>query len=229
MTAISPIAAAGIPVWRSTMPMRSGTNTVATFGAYYLRDEIAFVPSDNEGAYGQLAYKDTDFETFGRLKLDQIGYLGHVSSATRGPNRAAFRAAVAIRRAARRGCFGLHLRPAGAHRLLWRAGRRQSGLLPRRTSKICSTGTPPNSGRPAACASICTRPLVVDAGWRVNARQVEDRQVRRPVDELFRRPPDLDADRTLSFVAEVDRGFVEPVSSARGRRRQDPLRRLGGL
>jgi hypothetical protein len=55
-------------------------NTIASFGAYYLRDEISLVASDNEGAYGQVAYKQPDFETFGRLKIEQIGYLGDVAT-----------------------------------------------------------------------------------------------------------------------------------------------------
>ena len=55
--------------------------------------------------------------------------------------------------------------------------------------------------------------LVVDAGWRVNARQTEDRRVNDPSTNYFDGRVTWTPIQTVSIVGEVDRSFVEPVSS----------------
>ncbi len=189
-----------------------GPNTVATFGAYYLRDEISFVPSDNEGAYGQLAYKEPDFETFGRLKFDQIGYLGNVSSATADPIALLFAQPSQFDVQRIEGVSGFIFGPQARIGVYGELGganldyysQSVENLLDRDATELWATGGLRFNLHPS---------LVVDAGWRVNARQVEDRQVNDPSTNYFDGRVTWTPVANLSFVAEVDRGFVEPVSS----------------
>jgi hypothetical protein len=189
-----------------------GTNTVATFGAYYLRDEIASVASDNEGAYGQLAYKEPDFETFGRLKLDQIGYLGHISGVAANPialllaqpsqfdvRRAEGVSGFIIGPQARIGVYG---ELGGANLDYYAQG--VENLLDRDATELWATGGLRFNLHPS---------LIVDAGWRVNARQVEDRTASDPSTNYFDGRLTWAPINDLSFVAVIDRGFVEPVST----------------
>jgi Putative beta-barrel porin 2 len=187
-------------------------NTVATFGAYYLRDEIAFVPSDNEGVYGQLAYRDADFESFGRLKLDQIGYLGDVSSA--GADPVALLLAQPSQFDVQRveGVSGFIFGPTARIGFYGELGganldyleQQVENLLDRDATELWATGGLRFNLHPS---------LVVDAGWRVNSRQVEDRRVGDPSSNYFDgRVTWTPVDR-LSFLAEIDRSFVEPVSA----------------
>lgn len=187
-------------------------NTVATFGAYYLRDEIAFVASDNEGAYGQLAYKDADFESFGRLKFDQIGYLGHVFSATADPIALLFVQPSQFDVQRTEGVSGFIVGPQARIGVYGELGganldyysQNVENLLDRDATELWATGGLRFNLHPS---------LVVDAGWRVNARQVEDRQVSDPSTNYFDGRVIWTPVANLSFVAEVDRGFVEPVSA----------------
>ncbi len=187
-------------------------NTVATFGAYYLRDEIAFVASDNEGAYGQLAYKEADFESFGRLKFDQIGYLGHVSSATADPITLLFAQPSQFDVQRIEGVSGFIFGPQARIGFYGELGganldyysQNVENLLDRDATELWATGGLRFNLHPS---------LVVDAGWRVNARQVEDRQVDDPSTNYFDGKVTWTPLTNLSFVAEVDRSFVEPVST----------------
>ena len=189
-----------------------GTNTVATFGAYYLRDEIAFVPSDNEGAYGQLAYKDPDFETFGRLKLDQIGYLGQISSATADPIALLFAQPSQFDVQRVEGVSGFIFGPQARIGFYGELGganldytsQNVEDLLDRDATELWATGGLRFNLHPS---------VVLDAGWRVNARQVEDRRVDDPSTNYFDGRLTWTPISALSFVAEIDRSFVEPVSS----------------
>jgi hypothetical protein len=54
--------------------------------------------------------------------------------------------------------------------------------------------------------------LVIDAGWRVNARQLDDNRVDDPSSNFFYGRLVWTPMQTLQFSAEVDRSFVEPVS-----------------
>jgi Putative beta-barrel porin 2 len=189
-----------------------GPNTVATFGAYYLRDEISFVPSDNEGAYGQLAYKEPDFETFGRLKFDQIGYLGNVSSAGADPIALLFAQPSQFDVQRVEGVSGFIFGPQARIGVYGELGganldyysQSVENLLDRDAAELWATGGLRFNLHPS---------LVVDAGWRVNVRQVEDRRVSDPSTNYFDGRVTWTPVANLSFVAEVDRGFVEPVSS----------------
>lgn len=189
-----------------------GANTIATFGAYYLRDEIAFVASDNEGAYGQLAYKEADFESFARLKLDRIGYLGDVSVGGADPLARLFAqpSQFDVRRVegvsgfifgpqARIGVYG---ELGGADLDYFSQGVEE--LLDRDATELWATGGLRFNLHPS---------LVVDAGWRVNARQVEDRRVDDPSSNYFDGRVTWAPTSVLSFVGEIDRSFVEPTST----------------
>lgn len=188
------------------------TNTVATFGAYYLRDEISFVASDNEGAYGQLAYKDTDFESFGRIKLDRIGYLGHVSSATADPVALLFAQPSQFDVQRIEGVSGFIFGPGariGVYGEVGGAGlnylsQQVETLLDRDATELWATGGLRFNLHPS---------LVIDAGWRVNARQVEDRRVPDPSTNYFDGRVIWTPLPGLAFNGEIDRGFVEPVST----------------
>jgi hypothetical protein len=188
-------------------------NTIATFGAYYLRDEISFVPSDNEGVYGQLAYKLPDFETFARLKLDQIGYIGEFQGGPsidpvtllllqpsqfdvqriEGVSGFIFGPQARIGVYVELGCAKLDYYSQGIE-----------NLLDRDATEFWAIGGLRFNLHPS---------LVVDAGWRVNARQLDDGRVGDQTSNFFDGRLIWVPMDTLRFVAEVDRGFVEPVSS----------------
>ena len=189
-----------------------GTNTVATFGAYYLRDAIAFVASDNAGAYGQLAYKDADFESFGRLKLDRIGYLGNVAGGGADPIALLFAqpSQFDVRRV--EGVSGFIFGPQARIGFYGEIGGADldyfsqgvEDLLDRDATELWATGGLRFNLHPS---------LVVDAGWRVNARQVEDRRVDDPSSNYFDGRVTWAPTSVLSFVGEIDRSFVEPTST----------------
>jgi hypothetical protein len=189
-----------------------GTNTVATFGAYYLRDEISFVPSNNEGAYGQLAYKDAEFESFGRLKLDQIGYFGHVPATVTDPLTRLFAQSSQFDVQRIEGVSGFIFGPQARIGFYGELGganldyysQHVENLLDRDATELWATGGLRFNLHPS---------LVVDAGWRLNARQVEDRRVSDPSTNYFDGRVTWTPSGVLSFVAEVDRSFVEPVST----------------
>jgi hypothetical protein len=187
-------------------------NTVTTFGAHYLRDEISFVASDNEGAYGQLAYKDADFETFGRIKLDRIGYLGRVSSTTADPIALLFAQPSQFDVQRIEGVSGFIFGPRARIGVYGEVGgadlnylsQQVETLLDRDATELWATGGLRFNLHPS---------LVIDAGWRVNARQVEDRNIADPSTNYFDGRVTWTPLPNLNFVGEVDRGFVEPVST----------------
>lgn len=187
-------------------------NMVATFGAYYLRDEISFVASDNEGVYGQLAYKDADFETFGRLKLDQIGYLGNVFSAGADPVALLFAQPSQFDVQRVEGISGFIFGPQARIGFYGQLGganldytsQHVENLLDRDATELWAISGLRFNLDPS---------LVVDAGWRVNARQVEDRRVDDPSSNYFDGRITWTPITSLSIVADVDRSFVEPVST----------------
>lgn len=189
-----------------------GTNTVATFGAYYLRDEIAFVPSNNEGAYGQLAYKEVDFETFGRLKFDQIGYLGHVSNPAADPIALLFAQPSQFDVQRIEGVSGFIFGPKARIGVYGELGganldytsQHVENLLDRDATEFWAISGLRFNLHPS---------LVVDAGWRVNMRQTEDRRVDDASTNYFDGRVTWTPIQAVSIIADVDRSFVEPVSS----------------
>ena len=188
-------------------------NTIATFGAYYLRDEISFIASDNEGAYGQLAYKEADFETFARLKIDQIGYLGDVAG-TAGidpltllliqPSQFNLQRIEGVsgfifNSQSRIGFYG----ELGGANLDYYTQNAESVIDRDATEFWAITGFRFNL-HPT---------LVLDTGWRFNVRQFDDLRVNDQSTNYFDGRLTWTPKERLQFVAEIDRKFVEPVST----------------
>jgi hypothetical protein len=190
-----------------------GRGTVATFGAYYLRDEISFVPSDNEGGYGQLAYKDQGFETFARLKIDQIGYLGSVpGSGSIDPVTLLLLQPSQFNVQRVEGVSGFIFGPqerigfygelGGANLDYYTQG--VENLLDRDATEFWAISGFRLNLHPS---------LTLDTGWRVNVRQIENFGASDPTSNFFDGRLTWTPFDKLRFVAEVDRGFVEPVSA----------------
>jgi hypothetical protein len=190
-----------------------GPGMIATFGAYYLRDEISFVASDNEGAYGQLAYKEAEFETFARLKADQIGYLGSVAGPSGAdPLDVLFLQPSQFNVQRIEGVTGFIFRPQGRIGFYTELGganlnyytQNVENLLDRDATEFWAiTGFRFN-----------LHPTVVlDTGWRFNVRQTDDRRVHEQSSNYFDGRLIWTPVETLRFTAEIDRSFVEPVSA----------------
>jgi hypothetical protein len=187
--------------------------TIATFGGYYIRDEISLIPSDNEGGYGQLAYKEADYEAFARLKLDQIGYLGSEPALA---GQTATQVALAqpsqfnVQRA--EGVTGLIVGPdadigyygelGGANLDYYSQGA--ESVLDRDATEFWAIGGVRFNLKPT---------VVLDTGWRFNARQTEDPFLGDVTTNFFDGRLTWTPQPDLQFVAEVDRSFVEPITT----------------
>jgi hypothetical protein len=185
--------------------------TLATFGIYYLRDELSFVPSDNSGAYGQLGFREDGFESFVRLKTDQIDYLGSVVNASFTPtqlmliqpsqfnfNRIEGASGFIFGPQARLGFYG---ELGGANLDYYDQG--VENFLDRDASQIWGIAGMRFNLHPT---------LTFDAGWRLNVRQVEDKSVDDQTTSFFDGSLTWTPIPTFSLTAEIDRTFVEPSS-----------------
>jgi len=187
-------------------------NTQATFGIYYLRDEISLVASDNQGGYGQLAFREDGFETFMRLRADQVDYLGSFSDSSLNAEELALRQPSQFNLKRLEGVSGFIFGPqarigvyaelGGANLDYYDQGAED--ILDRDTSEIWAiTGFRFN-----------LRPdLTIDAGWRLNVRQVEDKTVDDQTTNFFDGRLIWTPKETLRIVGEVDRKFAEPSST----------------
>ncbi len=187
--------------------------TVATFGAYYLRDELNLVPSDNTGGYGQLAYKDEGLETFARLKADQIGYRGGVLNEDDIPSfflplvqneqfnvqRVEGATGFIIGPSARVGVYG---ELGGAN--LDYYSQNAENVLDRDATEFWAV---------AGLRFNLHKTLTLDAGWRFNVRDIEDRFTKDHSSDFFDGRLTWSPSETLQFVAEIDRTLVEPVTT----------------
>lgn len=187
---------------------------VATFGTYYLRDEISIVASDNGGAYGQLAYKEPDFEAFARLKGDQIGYLGDVA----GPPGIDPLDLLLIQPSqfnVRRieGVSGFIFRPQARIGFYGELGGADLDYYTQNAENVLDRDA--NEFWAISGFRFNLHPsLVLDTGWRFNVRQSEDRRVGDRSSNYFDGRLIWTPVETLRFVAEADRSFVEPVSTS---------------
>ncbi len=187
--------------------------TIATFGGYYLRDEISFVASDNEGAYGQLAYKDPDFEAFGRMKIDQIGYLGTVTSTTIvNPVQLMLLQPSQFNVQRIEGVSGFIFGPQARIGFYGELGGANLNYYTQNVEDIVDRDA--TEFWAVSGLRFNLHPTVqLDTGWRFNVRQVEDTHVSDPSTNYFDGRLTWTPFDTLRFVAEVDRSFVEPVST----------------
>jgi len=186
--------------------------TLATFGGYYLRDEIALVPSNNAGGYGQLAYTQTGFETFGRIKLDQIDYLGSVTNENATPTELLLLQPSQFNMRRTEGVSGFIFGPKarigvyselGGANLDYRDQNVET-ILDRDATEVWAIGGLRFNLHPS---------LALDAGWRLNMRQVDDRQVDDQTTSFFDGRLTWTPLEALQIVLEVNRTFVEPLST----------------
>lgn len=185
----------------------------ATFGGYYLRDEINLVPSDNAGGYSQLAYKDDGFEAFARIKGDQIAYLGGVDNAASipvsllpflKPNQ------FDVRRL--EGVAGFIFGPAAKVGFYGELGGSDLNYLSQNAEALLDR----DAGEFWAVAGVrlnLHRTLVIDAGWRVNHRSIEDRTAKEHSSSFFDGKLTWAPADNFSIQAEIDRTLVEPVTA----------------
>jgi hypothetical protein len=186
--------------------------TIATFGAFYLRDELSSIASDNGGGYGQLAYKEDDFETFARVKADQIAYVTDVESATATPvellllqpsqfdmRRVEMVSGFIFGPNARIGVYG----ELGGGAIDY-TEQTVEGILDRDADELWAiTGLRLN----------LHKSLVVDAGWRFNFRETDDTSIDALESNYLDGRITWTPHETLQIVAEVDRRYSEPLST----------------
>ncbi len=188
-------------------------NTIATFGGFYLHDEIALVPSDGEGGYGQLAYNVEEFEAFARLRIDQIGYLGSVAGepgltpvevALLQPSQFDVQRIEAVSGFILfpRERIGVYSELGGGNLDYYSQGA--ESILDRDARELWLLGGLRFNLHPS---------LVLDAGWRFNNRQTEDPLVGEVSTDFFDGRLTWTPKETLQFVAEADRTFAEPIST----------------
>ncbi len=187
--------------------------TIATFGGYYLRDEISFVSSDNEGAYGQLAYKLPDFETFGRAKVDQIGYLGDYSgtSATSSLELLLLQPSqFNVQRI--EGVSGFIFGPQERIGFYGELGGANLNYYTQNAEYFLDRDA--TEFWAVSGIRFNLHPTVtIDTGWRVNVRQIDDPSVGEQSSNYFDGKLTWTPVDTFRFVAEIDRSYVEPISA----------------
>ena len=186
-------------------------NTIASFGAYYLRDEISLVASDNEGAYGQLAYKQPDFETFGRLKIEQIGYLGDVATTPATPVVVLLSQPSQFDVQRAEGVSGFIFGPQQRIGFYSEIGGANLDYYSQNTERFLDRDATEFWAISGFRFNLHPS-LVVDTGWRFNVRQTEDKFVEERDSNYFDGRLIWTPSQTVRFVAEIDRQFVEPVS-----------------
>ncbi len=186
---------------------------IATFGGYYLRDEISFVASDNEGVYGQLAYKDPDFESFARIKADQIGYFGN-DSGLPGPDPLDILLARASQFNVQRieGTSGFIARPKERIGFYGELGGANLDYYTQNAETVVDRDATEFWAISGFRLNLHPS-LVVDAGWRVNVRQTDDRRVGQDSSHFFDGRLVWTPHERFQFLAEVDRSYTEPVST----------------
>ena len=188
-------------------------NTIATFGGFFLRDEIASVASNSEGGYGQLAYSVEDFEGFARLRLNQIGYLGSVAGSS-----GLTATQIALLQPSQfdvqriEGVSGFILFPrerigfygelGGANLDYYSQGA--ESVLDRDATELWAIGGLRFNLHPS---------LVLDTGWRLNVRNTEDTTVGDVTSNFFDGRLTWTAMDNLQFVVEADRSYAEPMST----------------
>jgi len=188
-------------------------NTIATFGGFYLRDEIPSVASNSEGGYGQLAYSVEDFEGFARLRLNEIGYLGSVAGSS-----GLTATQIALLQPSQfdvqriEGVSGFIVFPRervgfygelGGANLDYLSQGAES-VLDRDATELWATGGLRFNLHPS---------LVLDTGWRLNARNTEDPVVGDVTSNFFDGRLTWTPQDNLQFVVEADRSYAEPVST----------------
>lgn len=189
-------------------------NLLATFGGYYLRDEISRVVSNSEGGYGQLSYNVQDFEGFARLRLNQIGYLGAVAGSS---GQTATQIAMLqpsqydVQRAEAVSGFILYPRKrigfyselGGANLDYYSQGA--ESVLDRDATEFWLLGGLRFNLHPS---------IVLDTGWRFNARDTEDPVTGNVTSNFFDGRLTWTPLENLQIVMEADRSFQEPISTS---------------
>ena len=186
--------------------------TLATFGIYYLHDELSLVPSDNGGAYGQLGFREDGFESFVRLKTDRIDYLGSVENSSFTPielllvqpTQFNFQRIEAVSGFifGPQARIGFYSELGGAN--LDYYDQAVENILDRDATEIWGVAGMRFNLHPT---------LTFDAGWRLNVRQVDDRFVDDQTTSFFDGSLTWTPIPAFSLSAEIDRTFVEPAST----------------
>jgi hypothetical protein len=186
--------------------------TIATFGAFYLRDELSLIASDNGGGYGQLAYKDTDFEAFARVKADQIAYVTEIDNATATPVQLLLLQPSQFDMRRVEMVSGFIFGPSDRVGFYGELGggaidyteQTVENILDRDADELWAvTGLRLN----------LHKSLVVDAGWRFNFREADDTSIDALDSNYFDGRIAWTPIDTVQIVAEVDRRFSEPLST----------------
>lgn len=186
--------------------------TIATFGGFYLRDELSLIASDNAGGYGQVAYKEDAFEAFARVKADEIAYTTEIESATATPlellllqpsqfdmRRVEMVSGFIFGPAARVGVYG----ELGGAAIDYTEQTVET-ILDRDADELWAvTGLRLN----------LHSSLVVDAGWRFNFRDTDSPFAEELDSNFFDGRIVWTPHETLQIVGEIDRRFAEPVST----------------
>lgn len=187
-----------------------GPGMIATFGAYYLRDEISFVASDNEGAYGQLAYKEAEFEAFARLKADQIGYLGSVAGAPGADPVDVLLIQPSQFNVQRiEGVSGFILRPQERIGFYGELGGANLNYYTQNVENLLDRDATEFWVISGFRLNLHPR-VVLDTGWRFNVRQTDETRVDEQSSNYFDGQLVWTPVDSLRLTAEVDRSFVEP-------------------
>jgi hypothetical protein len=187
-------------------------NMLATFGAFYLRDEISLTASDNEGAYSQLAYKDSEFEAFVRVKGDQIGYLGEVTSATATPTELLLLQPSQFDMRRTETVSGFIFGPNARIGVYGELG---GGLIDY-TEQTLESILDRDADELWAVTGLRFNlhpTLVIDAGWRFNWREADDTSIDAEESNFFDGRLTWTPLAELQFVVEVDRRYSEPLST----------------
>lgn len=186
--------------------------TLATFGIYYLRDELSLVPSDNSGAYGQLAFREDGFETFVRLKTDQIDYLGSVANASLNATQLMLVQPSQFNFHRIEGASGFIFGPQARIGFYGELGGANLDYYDQGTENILDRDATEIWGIAGMRFNLHPT-LTFDAGWRLNVRQVEDKSVGDQTTSFFDGSLTWTPIQTFSLTAEIDRTFAEPSST----------------
>jgi hypothetical protein len=189
---------------------RIAPGLTATFGAYALKDWVNLVPDDAAGGYAQLAYQDSFIEFASRLKADQINYLGKAYF-TEGaiPELLPFLKPSAFDVRRTESVTSVLVAPKAVAGLYGEVGAALVDYLSQPDVRVVNRDATEGWIKGGVRVNI-GQTLRVEAGWRFNDRETEDRRVSSYSSSFFDGKVIWAALPTTTVVFDIDRKLVEP-------------------
>jgi hypothetical protein len=185
----------------------------SNFGAYYLRDEIRLIPSDNIGGYSELRYESPKLEMYLRSSAEQIEYLGPIPFERSVP--------VALLPVVRNGEFNVRRLESSAGFLFGRdqrvgayaqVGSADLEYIDQRIESLIDRDAWEIWGIAGLRINL-SQQMRLDIGYRHNHRDIDDARVPEHSNGFLDAKLVWSPLANFGIVADIDRVLVEPVTA----------------